>query len=242
MDSNKVAWVERFLGVRIAEPSLQEPRPPSDDPLDLRNRLNNAAKAINVMKAEGDPALPDLLKALLPAADAVKGGRPEAAELMNRLEEVLARARQAAQHRSLSQEFKGKVDYAKLLLRWHNAQTRVLTNIQQLSARLETNEEVLADDDPDEILDMIESFPDLIPQFGRALDDVLDECLKPNADLEALHEEALDILRDYRAEVLKVEALRGLEVIGKDIGLGTIGLVSEFENAFDEMEDMLNGR
>ncbi len=229
----KAVWVQRVLGVTIAD---RLETPPPDDPFDLNGRITTAERQLNALKAEGGPELPDLLKAFAAASQAVQSKGSDAPGLMDELERLLSRAQQAAQYRKNSQEFAGKVDYAKLLLRWRRAQSVAMTNMQDLAAALRTNPQVLTDPDPDEVLDLIDEFPDLIPRFGGALDNVLDEANKPGADVASLREQALDILEDYRAEVDKVTEIKDLEDLAKKAGIGNFALFSEFESAFDELE------
>lgn len=229
----KAVWVQRVLGVTIADRSEE---PPHDDPLDLKGRLATAERQLDGLKAEGGPELPDLLKEFAAAQAAVQNQGNDAPDLMNALESALARARQAALHRKNSQDLGGKVDYAKLLLRWRRAQTVVMTNMTDLAATLRTNPEVLQDPDSEEVLDLIDEFPDLLPQFGHALDDVLDDAGKPGANVAALREDALDILSDYRTEVDKVREIKDLEDLAVKAGIGSFAMFSEFQAAFDELE------
>jgi hypothetical protein len=233
---DKSAWVLRVLGVAVTSRGDQAPQ---DDPLDLKNRLATASRQLDELKAEGAPELPDLLKIFADTQTAVQGKADEAGERMNTLEEQVARARQAAQYRKNSQELAGKVDYAKLLLRWRRAQTVVMTNMQDLASALRGNPEVLNDPDPEEVLDLIDEFPDLIPEFGTALDNVLDACNKPDADVATLREDALEILEDYRAEVEKVLEIKDLEELATKAGIGNFSLFTEFQSAFAELEKEL---
>lgn len=228
------AWVKRVLGFDVTDPGLDIQ---ADDPLDLRNRLAEATKQIEALQATGDPAeLSDLVGAHAAAARAVESRAQNAGDMMDLLERQLARSRQEARYREESAELSGKVAYAKLLLRWRQAQGAVLDRVETLGSLLRNHPEVQEDEDPEELLDLIDDFPTLIPEFGAELDDILDDARKPGADLEELHDAARDVLRRYRAELARMSALQELEDLARSAGAGSLALYTELESALDELE------
>lgn len=228
----KIAWVERVLGVTGAGGG-------SDDPLELTNRFAEAGRLVDAFKADGDPALPTLLTAYANAQRAIEAKTDDAGEMMDALERELGLATSAARGRQAKQVSAGSVDYAKLLLRWRGAQQAVDENLKALGAKLLNHPDVADDPDPDEVKGLIADLPYLVPDFGSELDDLLDEARKPNADVAALNSEALDVVAEYGARIRQVSALRELETLAAESGAGQIAIFREFDAALGELKAQL---
>ena len=230
-------WVARVLGVRIPETEVSdEGGLDPDDPLDLKNRLTEATRSLEVLKAQGDPALPDALTAHGLATTAVGARAENAGLLMDELEAVLARAKSAALGRKAKSQNQGIVEYAKLRIRWQNAQSAVLANLTDLGAALLSLPDVEALDDYEDLVEAVYDLPDLIPDFGRELDDVLDEARKPEADRKDLSEQALAIIADYRSAIEGVSELKALQAFSGQLPVGRLDLFDGFKAALDEIE------
>lgn len=211
----------------------------TDDPLDLRARLASAAADLAPLKAANDPAFPALLERFAAATASVKAKTPEAGATMDTLEAELARARSAARGRAAGAGSTGKVAYAKLLLRWHDAQAKVGDNLKALGAALLADPEIQADPDFAAIEQGVAELPHLVPELGGRLDDLLDAARDPAADTAALNQEALGVIKDYRSQIAAVGALRELEPFAAGTAAGTIGLFTEFDAALNDLEAAL---
>ena len=150
-----------------------------DDPLDLNNRMAAAAKQLNALKAANDPAFPSLLALLGPANTAMKAKSPDAGSAMDALESALGRAISAARGRAAGAGNTGKVAYAKLLLRWHDAQKRVDENLKALGQALLADPEVQDDPDFDVIQQGVADLAYLVPELGRQAGRRAGRCARP---------------------------------------------------------------
>ena len=235
----RLQWLKRVLGVEVGATgsTLNE----EDDPLDLKNRIATATKQLDELRSGADSAdLGELVGAHAAASRAVETKSVNAGEMMDLLERQLSRARQEARFRKESGELSGKVAYAQLLLRWHKAQSDVLDRIETLSDVLRHHPDLEQDEDKDEVLDLIDDLPTLIPEFGAELDDILDDARKPGADLESLHEDARAVLKRYRTELARMSVLQDLEDLAQNAGAGSVALYRELESALDELDGELS--
>lgn len=229
------AWVLRVLQVDTAGPASEA----ESVDLQLKPRLDAASRQIEALKAEGDPALPRLLPAQAATMEAVGAGSAEAASLLDTLEAELASALSKARARAAARVSEGAVNYGKLLLRWHAAQDRVAANLQALGQALLTDPELIDDPDFEDIQEAVEDLPDLVPEFGAQLDDLLDEARDDPSRRTELHQEALILLRQYRKRLGAISALKELEGFSAQTGAGSLRLFGEFDDAISALETEL---
>ena len=234
IDGEQRAWVKRVLGVDVGADASSAPD--VNDLLDLKNRLAEATRAIAKLKADGDPAVVPLTTALSAAAAAYQGNSATAGPLVDTVESDLALALSRARSREAAKVGAGKVEYGKLLLRWRSALSGVQSNLKALGEALLADPEVQEDEHYEQIEDAVAELPDLIPDFGGVLDDLLTQAGRPGADVAALHREALETLAEYREELAESPELKELEPFAAQAGLGQFLLFSEFDAALKDVE------
>lgn len=222
-DAERAEWVLRVLGVRIGA---------SDD--GLVQRLGEVGRALQGLKAAGDPGLPLLLADFAKATAAVKGRTGEAPELVEALESTLARAQSAARGREAATTNPRSVAFTKLLLRWNEAQKRVDANLSALGDAVLALDEVQADPRLSFVEEALKGLPELVPEFGGRLDDALKDCINTGRAAEA--RAALAVLADYRKQLGGVPELAQLEAFSKRNLGGDFGLYSELDGAMAELE------
>jgi hypothetical protein len=158
---------------------------------------------------------------------------------MDELERALGLALSAARGRTEAEKNVGVVQHAKLLLRWRTAKSRVETNLGQLGAKMLADPEVMEDPLYDDVEEAVGQLPEIMPDFSGLLEELLEEASEPGADVAGLTRDALDTLKEYRADVAESGALQELEEFASEYGLGQFGLLSEFNAALDELETEL---
>jgi hypothetical protein len=112
---------------------------------------------------------------------------------------------------------RGAVDYAKLLLRWREAQQQTAANLATLGTSLLALDEVKLDPRLPQVQRAAAMLSTLVPQFGEALADQLDTAMTKGAAPEgkAAVQAALKTIESYRSLLGGVPALLTLEGFAK---------------------------
>jgi hypothetical protein len=133
------------------------------------------------------------------------------------------------------------VAYRKLLLRWRAAQGLVATNLQVLGSTLLARPDIQADPRLDQIEEAVGKLVSVVPQFGGALEDILDTAMSTSepGELARLSREGIAAIDSYRQQLTGAAQLRALEAFAAaDLGT-TLPLVSELDAALSELEQQL---
>jgi hypothetical protein len=133
------------------------------------------------------------------------------------------------------------VAYRKLLLRWREAQGLVATNLQALGSTLLARPDIQADPRLDQIEEAVGKLLSVVPQFGGALEDVLDSAMSTSdpAELARLSRDGVATIDTYRQQLTGAAQLRALEAFAaKDLGT-TLPLVSALDDVLSELEQQL---
>lgn len=226
----RAEWVRRVLGVQMGAPGA-----------DLAPRLAEVGRALQALKAMGDPALPALLASFAAATAAVKGRTAEAPALVDALESEVARARSAARGREAASANPRSINFTKLLLRWNEAQKRVNANLAELGTAVLALDEVKADPRLATVKEALKRLPKLVPEWGDQLDDALKDCINAGGGPAAAPaaRAALDALADYRRKLGGVPALSRLEAFSKRRIGADLALYRELDGAMAELETKL---
>jgi hypothetical protein len=163
------AWVARVLGIDLSG-TLPETGDLDQELLVWRDDMLAQAKRLAdkeaIQRIEGLGA---------EATTAITGGRLGAAHsLLDAMATALTEAQKAATGRAVIDEAGEKVEYAKLLLRWRQAQAETRARIQKLASDILADPEVQADPRYDDVIEAASDLADAMPGFGSELEDVLD--------------------------------------------------------------------
>lgn len=135
----------------------------------------------------------------------------------------------------------GLVAYRKLLLRWREAQGTFAANLASLGTVLLARPEIRADPRIDEIKQAVTELPKLVPQFGGALEDVLDAGLNATepAQVQRLAAQGIAAIDAYRTRLQSASHLLELEQFAaKELG-GGLPLHSALDQALAELRQQL---
>jgi hypothetical protein len=133
------------------------------------------------------------------------------------------------------------VAYRKLLLRWREAQGLVASNLQTLGSTLLARPEIQADPRIDQIEEAVGKLVSVVPQFGGALEDILDTAMSTSepGELARLSKEGVAAIDTYRQQLTGAAQLRALEAFAADDLGTTLPLVSALDDALSELEQQL---
>jgi hypothetical protein len=136
----------------------------------------------------------------------------------------------------------GAVQYAKLLLRWRQAQQGATQNLEELRKTLLALPEVKADPRLSQVERAVAGLPKLLPEFGETLADHLDAAANGGPEKEQHVQNALATLAKYRALLNAVPVLGELEGFARRRLGAEFRSVSELSDALGELERALAAR
>jgi hypothetical protein len=231
-------WVKRVLGLNVPagqpEPGGldQELQTWRQDILDQAGMLADKSVRARIEQLGSD------------AAAAIADGSLGAAHsILDAMDTALNDARRAQTNRSAVAESGNKVEYAKLLLRWRESQSSTRERIEQLAASILADPEVQADPRFEDVVEAAADLVDVMPGFGRELEDVLDGLDKlTDPDQRAAQVEAaraqIDACRnllDSADELAELSQFAGEEY-------GEADLAGDLREALTELAGALAGR
>jgi hypothetical protein len=198
-------WVLRVLG--FVPGTL-----PATDIAALRKRLLGTGPALTELKAAGAPELPQLLATLEAARTGL--ATQDGPALLDRLEQLIARARSAERVRQAKVANVRGIAYPKLLLQWRTAQGQARAAVEELGRSLLAMPEVQADPRFERARQAVTMLPGLIPDLGSDLVDLLDKGITAASD-DAIAADALAIIGTYRGSLAAATSLGRLEAFAQ---------------------------
>jgi hypothetical protein len=182
------AWVARVLGVSVDGGD----EAPGELDQELESwRQGILEQAALLTDAEAKQRIQELGKQA--GTLIAEGSLGAAHSILDAMDTALNKARRTAMNREVIAESGNKVEYAKLLLRWREAQSETRERIKQLASGILADPEVKADPRFDDVVEAAADLADVMPDFGAALEDLLD---------------GLDKITDPEQRALQVEAAR----------------------------------
>jgi hypothetical protein len=127
----------------------------------------------------------------------------------------LAETASAARGREGAEVARGAVNYAKLQLRWRDAQAKARASMAELGRLLLTMPEVKTDPRLAQVQKAVATLPDLIPRFGEELADHLDTLTNGGPKAADAKRDALATLATYRATLAAAAVLPRLEAFAR---------------------------
>ena len=208
------SWITRVLGISIEGDGEDAPGELDQELEDWRRGMLEQAAMLT--DAEARQRIEELGKQ---AGTLIADGNLGAAHsILDAMDTALNKARRAAMNRAVVSESGNKVEYAKLLLRWREAQSQTRERIKQLAAGILADPEVKADPRFDEVVEAAADLADVMPDFGSELENLLD---------------GLDKIADPEQRALQVEAARD-EI---DLCRETLGTADELSDLADFAND-----
>ena len=136
----------------------------------------------------------------------------------------------------------GTVAFAKMQLRWRDAQNRVRAELNRLAASLLAHPGVQADPRLPQVKAVAAELPTMVPKFGGVFEDVLNDVINAGGISPPLAERGESALAGYRGALARAPALAELEAFaGKhfklDLKLFTdldetlVALLAEFKRS-----------
>jgi hypothetical protein len=258
------AWVTAVLGVPMAS-SVNAPADPSsrveslarlkslrDDAVlygmmdGFHDALQEAAAAVKA----GDPGALVKIEALESRMAAAAAQRAKEAEAMaarlktasgaNDLpgpDAMAARAPSATRGEEAKALNARGIAYPKLLLRWKNAQAAALSTLQGAGEAYLALPNVQTDPRYARVRQAIAELPELIPDLGDELSDLLDRGINEGSD-ETIATDALDAVDDYRTVLGGAEVLRGFEGFARKY-VGQLSVIETLDDALGEIAHSL---
>lgn len=221
----RAAWIARALGFTVPTHTVTN----TDT---LRSRLARSTPLLKALKAKGAPEMPALLAALDAANSGLNGAN--AADLLDTLEAMIARAQAAASGRQAVTAEAGGISYPKLLQRWRGAQAQARQAVAQIGRAVLAMPEVQGDPRFTRVQVAVTMLPDLIPDLGDQLADLLDH--GPNAGSAG---EAVAAVAAYRQRLAGANALRSLESFARR-HVGDLAVYTALDGALAEIAESLN--
>ncbi len=225
------AWVQRVLGITLSDDA---------NPAELRTRVARMAATVKQLAAGGAPEGPTLSALLRDAIGALKAAEvdPEAlaaaATAVDAADAAVARAQSAARGREAASANSRTIDGTKLLLRWRGAQSQVAQNLAGLGRALLATDEVRADPRIAAVERAVAALPNLVPEFGGRLEDLLDQAITAGSSA-AIAKDALDAIAAYRQRLAGAVALIQLEAFAKQRIGQDFALFRELDGALGEI-------
>jgi len=150
-------------------------------------------------------------------------------------------SQQAAQASTAAPARGGLVAYRRLLLRWREAQGTFAANLTSLGTILLARPDIRADPRIDQIKQAVGELPKLVPQFGGALEDVLDAGLNATEPerVQRLAVQGIAAIDAYRTQLQSASPLLALEQFAaKELG-ARLPLHSALDQALVELRQQL---
>jgi len=230
----KREWVARVLGVRFP-PAAQGARATgvAPDDLDLKGRLQSAGNALRALRDASAPQTENLVARYTQVLAAVKTDAVSAPASLDALEGDIARATSAARAGESAPPKGRGVAYSKLLLRWREAQGTLHSNLTALGTTLLARPDIQADPRIEEIKQAVPELPELVPQFGGRLEEVLDAAMSAvePAELTRLAGEGIAAIDSYRQQLAAASQLLELE----EFAATDLGATLPLHGALDEV-------
>jgi hypothetical protein len=164
-----------------------------------------------------------------------------AASLIDVLESRIAEAMRAARQTTVGADAGHVVEFAKLLLRWREAQQRFDSNLRAVGEALLARPEIQADPRKDIVRQAVDAFPNLVPKFGGALEDALNAGINASepADKARLATQSAGAVDAYRQQLNAAKELLELErFASSDLGT-SLRLPGELDETLAELRQLL---
>jgi hypothetical protein len=183
------AWVGRVLGVSVGG---GDDAPPDELDQELESwRQGLLEQAARLTDNEARQRIRDLGEQA--GTLIAEGSLGAAHSILDAMDTALNQARRSATNREVISDSGNKVEFAKLLLRWRQAQSDTRERIKHLASGILADPEVKADPRFDDVVEAAADLVDVMPDFGGDLEDLLD---------------GLDKITDPEQRALQVEAAR----------------------------------
>jgi hypothetical protein len=219
------AWLERVLGFKVGA----APGP------NLRQRLSDLGPMLQELR-DADPAsfaaLAGMLRTLVDTLSA-----PDAEAQVGALEAAVAKAVSSARVNSAAASVGLKIDSKKLLIRWRDAQTTVNETLAQLGQVILAREDVKKDPRQAKVLEAVKALPTLVPEFGGALEGLLDKGVSAGS-YAGVAAETLTVIANYRQRLAGAAQLHAFQKLAQS-DLGGAELISTLDGALGEIEQEL---
>jgi hypothetical protein len=133
----------------------------------------------------------------------------------------------------------GVVNYAKLLLRWREAQANAAANLTELGRQLLSLPEVQSDPRLEQVQRAAAGLPNLIPKFGEELADHLDAAANGGPKAAESRSAALATIGAYRKQLTAVPVLAKLGDFARKNLKANLPSAAELDAALGEVEAAL---
>jgi len=228
-ENERDAWVSRVLGVAVASAAAA-------DIATLRARLAGLAPMLQELRGTGAAEFATLVATLRRVTAGLDA--PDAAMQVDALEAAVAAAMSAARRQEAAAAVRRPIDSTKLLLRWRGAQSRVAANIVRLGEAVLARPDVQQDPRLPLVQAQVAKLPELVPSFGSALEDLLDQAMTAGS-MTGIAGKALSVIAGYRQRLAAASALLAFEsVAAANLG-GDTALLSALDGALGELEQEL---
>lgn len=205
----QLEFLKVHMGVAIPAAFLEKKgEAPSSDPRQAECEGRLAAMEPRVLEAQktrtGEAQWMPLFMSAQELAGA--GKFAEAMAVLNRLDGLLSKPVEPR-----AQPTQGVVNYAKLLLRWREAQAQAATALTDLGKQLLAVPEVQQDPRFARLQTLVAGLPKLVPTFGEALADQLDAAANGGPQAAENRTAARATIAAYRQQLNAVPVLAALE-------------------------------
>ena len=228
-ENERDAWVSRVLGIAIASTA-------APDFGILRARLGGLAPMLQELRGTGAAEFATLVATLRSVTANLAA--PDATSQVEALEAAVAAALSAARRQEAAAAVRRPINSAKLLLRWRGAQSQVAANIARLGKAVLARPDVQADPRLPEVEAHVARLPELVPAFGPALEDLLDQAMN-DGSTSGIAGKALSLIGGYRQRLAAASGLLAFEAVAAENLGGDTALLSALDGALGELEQEL---
>jgi hypothetical protein len=177
-------------------------------------RLDAARQRVQSLQEQARPAAADLAAQLGAVARLVDAGTAGEGDLDD-LEDALLEAEMELRVDAISQEIRIPLTLKKLLIEWRAAQDVAQAGIGAIGDAFLADAEVQGDPRFDVVFDTVKTLPDLLPSFGRSLDQTIDALLSDGAKTKAVMDASLEAVAECRARLAGAAVLGELEALAR---------------------------
>jgi hypothetical protein len=225
-ENERDAWVSRVLGIAVAGAA-------GTDLATLRARLAGLAPMLQELRGAGAAEFATLVATLRSVTAGLAA--PDAPAQVEALEAAAAAALSAARRQEAAAAVRRPINSAKLLLRWRGAQSQVAANIIRLGQAVLARPDVQDDPRLPEVEAHVARLPELVPAFGPALEDLLDQAMN-DGSTAGIASRALSVIAGYRQSLAAASGLLAFETVAAENLGGDTALLSALDGALGELE------
>lgn len=220
-----------------------DPAPGEAPVSDLPGRLEVCRDDLRRLR---DPAAREAVTKSIQEIEALMrdGKASAAASLIDVLETRIAAALRETTQSNVAADAGHMVDFAKLLLRWRDAQKRFDDNLRDVGKAILANPEISSSPHVEVFRQAVSAFPTLVPRFGGALEEALNDGISAAEPSEKARRaaEAISAVDAYRQQIAGLANLAKLEQFAsRDLGT-RLPLRDALDEALVELKQMLATR